>query len=139
MPFGLFFKRYFFSFRSTINCSKSFFPIKLQRPSCEICTSLAMFEFLFFCFNFFFPKCSQFLGVHIIHGYAMYIVNTVLHQGVPINDDDDNAWLSLRFQAGEVASSHEVPLLPPKRFLKWNFYRFPKGITHYRPQKAIFI
>ena len=45
--------------------------------------------------------------------------------------------LSLRFQvagylllvAGEVASSHGAPPLPPKKFLKCNFYRFPEGIT----------
>ena len=44
--------------------------------------------------------------------------------------------LSLSFQvagylllvAGEVASSHGAPL-PPKKFLKSNFYRFPEGIT----------
>ena len=53
------------------------------------------------------------------------------------------AGLSLRFQvagclllvAGEVASSHEAPT--PKKFLKYNFYRFPKGIT--APKKAIFV
>ena len=51
--------------------------------------------------------------------------------------------LSLRFQvagylllvAGEVASSHEAPT--PKKFLKYNFYHFPKGITD--PKKAIFV
>ena len=44
--------------------------------------------------------------------------------------------LSLRFQvaghlllvAGEVASRHGAPL-PPKKFWKCDFYRFPKGIT----------
>jgi len=53
------------------------------------------------------------------------------------------AGLSLRFQvagylllvAGEVASSHEAPT--PKKFLKYNFYRFPKGIT--TPKKTIFV
>ena len=59
----------------------------------------------------------------------MYIVNTVLHQGVPINDDDDNAWLSLRFQAGEVASSHEVPLLPPQEVFEVKL--LPLSKRHY--------
>ena len=52
--------------------------------------------------------------------------------------------LSLRFQvagylllvAGEVASSRGAPS-SPKKFLKYNFYRFPKGIT--APKKAIFV
>ena len=55
------------------------------------------------------------------------------------------AGLSLRFQvagyllivAGEVTSSHGDPPPPPKKFLKWNFYRFPKGIP--ASKKGIFI
>ena len=53
--------------------------------------------------------------------------------------------LSLRFQvagylllvAGEVASSHGAPPHPsPKKFLKCNFYRFPKGITAPKKQSS---
>ena len=51
--------------------------------------------------------------------------------------------LSLGFQvagylllvAGEVTSSHGDP--PPKKFLKWNFYLFSKGIP--ASKKGIFI
>ena len=53
------------------------------------------------------------------------------------------AGLSLRFQvagylllvAGEVASSHGAPR-SPKKFLKCNFYRFPKGITAQKKQSS---
>ena len=51
--------------------------------------------------------------------------------------------LSLRFQvagylllvAGEVASSRGAPS-SPKKFLKCNFYRFPKGITAQKKQSS---
>ena len=51
--------------------------------------------------------------------------------------------LSLRFQvagylllvAGEVASSRGAPR-SPKKFLKCNFYRFPKGITAQKKQSS---
>ena len=53
------------------------------------------------------------------------------------------AGLSLRFQvagylllvAGEVASSRGAPR-SPKKFLKCNFYRFPKGITAQKKQSS---
>ena len=65
-----------------------------------------MFEFPFFCLNFF-PKCSQFLGCILYTGvhYVMYMVNTALVQGVPINDDDDKKALSLMRQGSALAVS----------------------------------
>ena len=98
---------------------------------------------------------SKLLENHTLHSgtylYSPYVavppVPLFPHQYIVYSNTNlllsTNSGLSLRFQvagclllvAGEVASSHGVPP-PPKKFLKCNFYRFPKGVTVPKKQSS---
>ena len=86
-------------------------------------------------------------GLQIIVGFfknsykVKVIWHVILNWEVLFNPEITG--LSLRFQvagylllvAGEVASSRGAPC-SPKKFLKCNFYRFPKGITAQKKQSS---